>query len=152
MEKERKTNTSSRRSASLSVPELLHRQLILTRALLITVAVAFLLLLITVLAIVPKAVRTLNAADQFLQNADSLITQLDGVDQAVDSLTAVAIELEKANLPEMIEEIGNLVGSSQETIEETRKKIDEMDMESLNQAISDLSAVVSPLAKLFGGK
>ena len=147
-------NRTSRKAADseLSVPELLRRQLRLTRAMFITGAASFVLVLAACLLVVPSALRTLNEANQLIRDADTLIVQLDGVDQAVASLSNVALELEKTDLPQMLDEIGKLVGASQEAIAETRKKIDSMDIDSLNEAIADLSAVVSPLAKLFGGK
>ena len=139
------------REKDMSVAGLLRRQLSATRAVLAVCAVTFLLILTAVLLVVPGALRTLNDANQLIRDTDELIAQLDGVDTAVASLTNLAAELENADLPGMLENIGELVGASQEAIAETRKKVDSMDIDTLNQAIHDLSAVVSPLAKLFGG-
>ena len=38
---------------------------------------------------------------------------------------------------------------SEKSVEETVKKLDDLDLDSLNKAIKDLSAIISPLAKLF---
>jgi hypothetical protein len=42
------------------------------------------------------------------------------------------------------------VDSSSKAVEQTMDKVDQMDIESLNNAISDLNDVVAPMAEFFG--
>ena len=56
----------------------------------------------------------------------------------------------------MVENINGLVTTSQTGVEEALKKINDIDFTALNQAITDLSDVVKPMADLvkrlsFGG-
>jgi hypothetical protein len=49
----------------------------------------------------------------------------------------------------MLANVNSLVDTSEKSVEETVKKLDDLDLDSLNKAIKDLSAIISPLAKLF---
>lgn len=60
---------------------------------------------------------------------------LDHLDEAVASINQT--------LPEILDKTEKL-------IDETNEKIDIVDIEALNSAISDLSAIVEPIAKIFG--
>ena len=51
----------------------------------------------------------------------------------------------------MVENINILVESSQESLGQATAKIDSIDIETLNQSIQDLSTVIGPIARLFGG-
>lgn len=64
-------------------------------------------------------------------------------------LQTITSELAQSDLDDMLNNINRLVVSSEGSIDDTMKKIDAIDIESLNKAIKDLSAVVEPLAKFF---
>ena len=49
----------------------------------------------------------------------------------------------------MVADVDSLVSSSQSGVEQALEKINAIDIETLNQAIEDLSDVVAPLAKLI---
>lgn len=66
--------------------------------------------------------------------------------QVLTNLEAVTGELQKLDLAEMIENINNLVSTSQAGVEEALSKINEINFDALNQAVEDLSAVIQPLA------
>ena len=77
-------------------------------------------------------------------------TLLDQSNQIVQKLDTVAGELEEADISGMLADVNLLVEDSQDTMGEAMEKIQSIDIETLNEAIDGLNAVVSPLAKLFG--
>ena len=50
----------------------------------------------------------------------------------------------------MLEHVDSLAQTSEEGMAEALEKISALDIESLNEAIRDLQAVVEPMARLFG--
>ncbi len=82
-----------------------------------------------------------------LVQAESTFTQLNGI----------AADINSANLPQMFQEInvlveqGQVAASSAVTgVEEAVGTLDELDIETLNESIADLHAVIEPLSKFFG--
>jgi predicted PurR-regulated permease PerM len=73
----------------------------------------------------------------------------DDVETVMDSVNVVAKELE-ANLGQMVTDIDNLVTSSDQSVKEALRQINSVDIQTLNQAILDLSNLISPLARFFG--
>ena len=49
----------------------------------------------------------------------------------------------------MVENVDKLVVTSQDGVTQALEKINTMDIEALNKAIANLSAVVEPMAKFF---
>lgn len=91
----------------------------------------------------------MNSAQHILADAQTSVSNLNG-------LTA---ELQRSNISGLLSEMGVLVEDAQVAVEgavdgmgQAVGKIEELDIATLNQAIEDLSAVVEPLAKLFGGR
>ena len=74
----------------------------------------------------------------------------DDVETVMDSVNVVAKELEEANLGQMVTDIDNLVTSSDQSVKEALRQINSVDIQTLNQAILDLSNLISPLARFFG--
>ena len=56
------------------------------------------------------------------------------------------------NANKLIEEGGESLTQALEDVDEALRKIDEINIADLNEAITDLKNVVGPLAKLFGKK
>ena len=54
-----------------------------------------------------------------------------------------------ADLDDMLDNVNSLVDTSEKSVQDTVKKIDDIDLDSLNKAINDLSTIIAPLAKLF---
>ena len=102
------------------------------RVIAVLVAGIFLVVLISAVQLVPRATDTLAQAEEVLGN-----------------LAQVTEELEKANLPGLIENLDTLVGESGEGIQDAMEKLGTVDIDTLNEAIGDLQAIVEPLAKLF---
>ena len=75
---------------------------------------------------------------------------------AVKNIETVSAELAEANLADIVNDIGGLVGNVESLVEDTSedlgsaiKKLNEIDIDELNAAIKNLSDVVEPLASLF---
>lgn len=64
----------------------------------------------------------------------------------MEDMKTITSELASADLEKMISDVDHLVYSSEENINTALKKINEIDIESLNQAIRNLSDVVEPFA------
>lgn len=67
----------------------------------------------------------------------------------MEDMKTITSDLASADLEKMIADVDHLVYSSEENINTALKKINDIDIESLNQAIRNLSDVVEPLAKLM---
>ncbi len=99
-------------------------------------AVSSVLVLAIVLACVLMLVpRALNTFDQL----DTIMYDLETVTEEVSE-----------SLPQMIENADSLMTTADEGIADALVKITELDIQSLNDAIQDLRAVVEPLAKMLG--
>ena len=80
---------------------------------------------------------------RFIPQLEDLAAQADLLMGDLQSVTA---ELKKLDLTDMIAGINDLVATSQTGVEEAIEKISEIDISKLNKAVSDLAAVVQPLA------
>jgi septal ring factor EnvC (AmiA/AmiB activator) len=100
--------------------------------------VLILVFVLAVLALVPTAFSTLNSAKIALDHMDTAITEmettLDSVEDLADDAGTAITNAETA------------ITSAQTALE----KIGEIDIETLNQAIKDLSDVVEPMSDFFG--
>jgi ABC-type transporter Mla subunit MlaD len=90
-------------------------------------------------------------------------TTLDNANAAIGEITALSSELnnvlEETKLAEILGNANDLIVQSGESlseamtsVDEALGKVEEIDIDSLNEAITDLKSVVEPLAKLFGKK
>ena len=96
-----------------------------------------------------RMVATANEVTKALEDAK--------LEEIVDSLKQVSTQLALVDWESMGKNINTAavqaqesLVTAQEALAKAGKTIDEMDIESLNQAIKDLQAVVEPLAKLVG--
>ena len=80
---------------------------------------------------------------QFIPQLEGLVAQAEILLRDLDTVTK---ELAKLDLSTMVENINGLVITSQSGVEEALGKINEIDLDTLNQAVKDLSNVVKPLA------
>lgn len=72
----------------------------------------------------------------------------DHAGQVLANLETVSAELTKLDLENMLNNINSLVATSQSGLEEAMGQISQIDVDTLNQAIKDLSDIVKPLANL----
>lgn len=107
-------------------------------------AVCFLLTLILVISMLPRV-------NGLIGQADGIITQVNGVmgqmETVMGNLEQTTNQLAEVDLQSMVEDVDSLVRTGQSSLEETMRKLDALDFETLNQAIEDLAAVIEPMAK-----
>ena len=80
---------------------------------------------------------------QFMPQLESLVGQAEVL---LADLNVVTKELAKLDLSIMVENINSLVTTSQTGVEQALSKINDIDFDTLNQAVKDLSDVVKPMA------
>lgn len=71
--------------------------------------------------------------------------------QTFTDLEIISAQLAETDLQTMITNINTLVKTSQDSLEIATRQIKSIDIESLNRSIQDLSKILEPLARLFGG-
>ena len=113
----------------------------------LTSLIIIILVAIGVAFIVPRILVVVNQADTIMQQTNDLVTQAETV---MTNMEQVTNELAKADITGMLEDVDSLVVSSEESMSEALKKVTDIDIDSLNDAIKDLGSIVSPLAKLLG--
>lgn len=83
-----------------------------------------------------------------------LIPRANGIfvqaEEVLGNLASVTAELEEADLPGLISNLDGLITESGDGIREAMESLNEVDIDTLNEAIGDLQAIVEPLARLFG--
>ena len=75
------------------------------------------------------------------------LTEKTGV--VLTNLTEVTDQLANMDLGTMVENVDELVVTSQVGVEQALEQLNAIDFETLNQAIGDLSDVVKPMADFF---
>ena len=106
----------------------------------ILAAVCCCAMLLAVLSVVPQI-------QQIAGQVMKLGNQAETVLQNLDDVTG---KLAQVDLGSMVSNVDSLVTESQAGVKQALDKINELDIDSLNRAIGDLSAVVKPLADFFG--
>lgn len=95
--------------------------------------------LLAVLTVVPQVQQMAGQIQELGTQAQTVLTNLE----------TVTSELAEVDLESMVSNVDSLVTDSQDGVKQALDKINALDIESLNQAIADLSAVVKPLADFF---
>lgn len=111
----------------------------LQSALAILAALCFVALVFVVSSVVPKLMDFTAEAEKLLGQAEVVLTNLE----------EVTTELTQVEFTKMIDDVDELVSSSQQGLEETLEKMNSIDIEKLNEAIDGLAKVVEPLTKFF---
>lgn len=102
-------------------------------------------------------IRTVACLLIFLIIAGSALYVLPGVKRLVDQLSIVADNLEQIDVTYMTESVTNLAVTGTESLETAMgqvtaalENLNKLDIDTLNQSIADLGAIVEPMARLFG--
>ena len=98
-----------------------------------------LLILLGVFQVLPQIQELAVQISSLSAQAETVLTNLEVVTE----------ELAQADIAGMATNVDSLVSSSQSGVEQALVKIEAIDIEALNKAIADLSAVISPLANLI---
>ena len=115
--------------------ELLKKMLFYARIRTAVVLVVAILLVLCGILIVPKAIGTINQANQIISLANT----------AIESVTTMS-----QSITDMGTNMDTFITDNGESVEAVMTKLEEIDFEGLNTAIKDLGDVVEPLAKFFG--
>ena len=103
--------------------------------------------------IINQASDAMTQATDAITTANGAIEQVNGmmgeVQSVVANLDKSTQELAAIDIDEMLDNVNGLVATSEKSVEDTVKKLDDVDINSLNKAIKDLSTIIAPLAKLF---
>ena len=94
--------------------------------------------------VVPPAVRTINNVDTAVVGATNTLSKAD---EALDNINTMSVEVTSAS-----KQMNEFIETNSESVTQSMQKLQNVDFEGLNNAISDLEAVVEPMAKLFGKK
>ena len=102
-------------------------------------------------------IRTVACLLIFLVIAGSALYVLPGVKRLVDQLSIVADNLEQIDVTYMTESVTNLAVTGTESLETAMRQVtaalenlNKLDIDTLNQSIAGLGAIVEPMARLFG--
>lgn len=77
-------------------------------------------------------------------------TIISEVETASESLDEISRQLTDADIPSMIDKISRLAENSDQIVSRAAQNMDKIDFDKLNKAITDLQAVISTLARVFG--
>lgn len=122
--------------------ELLKKMLFYARIRTAVALVVAILLVLCGILIVPKAIGTINQANQIMEQATETISLAN---TAIESVTTMS-----QSITDMGTNMDTFITDNGESVEAVMTKLEEIDFEGLNTAIKDLGDVVEPLAKFFG--
>ena len=117
------------------------QQLLFTKILCALCALMLVCTLVLTVALTGAASKITAVAEplqEISQQAETVMTNLD----------AVAQDLADADLGAMVDTVNTLAAESQDAVTSAMKKLDMIDIDTLNKAIEDLADVVEPLAKV----
>ncbi len=99
-------------------------------------------IVIACVILVPKAVNTMLQIETLAQEASVLVENANTTLEGIDAMSA---EIQTA-----ADGINGLVEDNSSVLTESMTKLNSIDFEGLNKAITDLGAVVEPMARFFG--
>lgn len=77
---------------------------------------------------------------------------IDSLESSAKNLEEISVELQDADLGGMVKDIDKLINTSETTIGTANDKLNQIDFDTLNKSINDLSRIIAPLSGLFGGR
>ncbi len=98
-------------------------------------------IVIACVILVPKAVNTMLQIETLAQEASVLVENANTTLEGIDAMSA---EIQTA-----ADGINGLVEDNSSVLTESMTKLNSIDFEGLNKAITDLGAVVEPMARFF---
>lgn len=129
-------------NTNTTMEKMLKQQLLFTKIQCALTAV----LVLSCVALIFMAADLLPQLEALIPQVESLMAQMEGT---LSDLKVITTQLAGADLISMVEDVNDLVATSQAGVEQAMDKLNALDFGSLNKAIKDLSAVVEPLSKLF---
>lgn len=120
------------------------KQLFYTRILAFALCGLLAAVIIALCIVIPPAVRTINNVDTAVIGATDTLSKAD---EALDNINTMSVEVTSAS-----KQMNTFIETNSESVTQSMQKLQNVDFDGLNNAISDLEAVVEPMAKLFGKK
>ncbi len=106
-----------------------------------TMVCIFAVLIVVTVMVVPEVFRLMNEADMLVDSAEALVetakVSLGEISRMTDSLTETSSEL------------GAFISGNSQTVSDAISGIQNIDVETLNEAIKDLHDAVAPFANLM---
>lgn len=104
---------------------------------------------LAVAVLIPRAVKTLGGIDAATEELNSVAATLNQVDFV--GMSESISELTEQGKDTLSTALGD-VEASLDSMQTALDNISKLDVDGLNQSIADLSAIVDPMARLFGKK
>lgn len=104
---------------------------------------------LAVAVLIPRAVKTLGGIDAATEELNSVAATLNQVDFV--GMSESISELTEQGKDTLNTALGD-VEASLDSMQTALDNISRLDVDGLNQSIADLSAIVDPMARLFGRK
>ena len=104
---------------------------------------------LAVAVLIPRAVKTLRGIDAATEELNSVAATLNQVDFV--GMSESISELTEQGKDTLSTALGD-VEASLDSMQTALDNISNLDVDGLNQSIADLSAIVDPMARLFGRK
>lgn len=104
---------------------------------------------LAVAVLIPRAVKTLGGIDAATEELNSVASTLNQVDFV--GMSESISELTEQGKDTLNTALGD-VEASLDSMHTALDNISKLDVDGLNQSIADLSAIVDPMARLFGKK
>lgn len=104
---------------------------------------------LAVAVLIPRAVKTLRGIDAAAEELNSVAATLNQVDFV--GMSESISELTEQGKDTLNTALGD-VEASLDSMQTALDNISKLDVDGLNQSIADLSAIVDPMARLFGKK
>lgn len=104
---------------------------------------------LAVAVLIPRAVKTLGGIDAATEELNSVAATLNQVDFV--GMSESISELTEQGKDTLSTALGD-VEASLDSMQTALDNISKLDVDGLNQSIADLSAIVDPMARLFGRK
>ncbi len=89
-------------------------------------------------------------ADQIAQQLEATATQLEDVDweSVGKNLETISRDLSAVDWLKLTDDVGKMVVEAENSLQVAQQAIDELDIETLNESITNLRDVIRPLANL----
>ncbi len=106
--------------------------------------------LVIAVCLLPRLNTMVTQAETVIADVQQVTSQLAQADWEglTSDLEQVTQQMASADLGGIAQDVSSLVKTSQAGLEEALGKLNAVDLEALNKAIQDLSAVIEPLARL----
>lgn len=109
----------------------------------------FLVFVVTAMLLIPHILNILQETEVTIAKVEAELDQLSKVEKIIDDMSVMSQDLLDADIPGLIKDTKALVEDSSVGITDAVAKLESINIEGLNEAISDLNLVAGKMSKLF---